>query len=327
MASVNFLKLHTAQDVKAIIRHCDKDERQKHEHSNKQIRKELTCANADFDISYADTCRDYDARIAYLDSLPGANVRKDRVTCFSLEIPCPADLSEDKCVGWVTDLCELLLDRYGKANVLNMYYHVDEVHEYRDARTGQLTTSRPHVHALVIPEVGGKLVGKKFSSRDSMMELNSKIHEMSQNNHGVDFMDATARKQYQYTVTDENGNKKTKYVKKSVETLKNESREKEREAEYNARLSALEAREDAFKEKVKDKDNELKNLEISLKKQKKEIEERDKQSQDIYNALSKAQKEKPEVKLAFERLQEHLRKQAKKDEEDEKSAENGGYSR
>ena len=97
MASVNFLKLHTPQEVKAIIRHCDKDERQKHEHSNKQIRKDLTHLNDDYGINYVDTCREYDERIAYLDSLPGANVRKDRVTCFSLEIPCPADLPEDRC--------------------------------------------------------------------------------------------------------------------------------------------------------------------------------------------------------------------------------------
>lgn len=309
MAGINYLKLHTPQEVKAVIRHCDKDERQKNTHSNKQIRKDLTSGNLQFDRGYAKTCRLYDERIAYLDSLPWANVRKDRVTCCSLELPCPKDLPEDRRVNWVNDVNKLFQQKYKPENILNIYYHVDEIHDYIDARTNEYATSRAHIHVLIVPEIAGKLLCKEFSSRKNMKALNREVHEMTKSLYGVDFNDGTGMKS-----------------KEDVETLKNMS------------VSALEAREDALRQKeveldlkyqkreyeLNERAGELKNLEISLKKQKKDIEERDKQSQDIYNALSKAQKEKPEVKLASERLQEHLRKQAKKDEEDEKSAENGG---
>lgn len=326
MAGINYLKLHTPQEVKAVIRHCDKDERQKNTHSNKQIRKDLTPGNLQFDRGYAETCRLYDERIAYLDSLPWANVRKDRVTCCSLELPCPKELPDDRRIDWVNDVIRLLQQKYKSENIMNVYYHADEIHDYIDARTNEYTTSRAHIHVLIVPEIAGKLLCKEFSSRKNMKALNREVHEMTKNLYGVDFMDGTGRK------SEEDMDALKNASVKALEAREDALRQKEveldlkhqkREYGLNEREKKVEEREQA----ADNKDNELKNLEISLKKQKKEIEERDKQSQDIYNALSKAQKEKPEVKLAFERLQEHLRKQAKKDEEDEKSAENGGYSR
>ena len=42
MASVNFEKLKTSQEVKAMLRHCDKEERMTTNHSNKEINKLLS---------------------------------------------------------------------------------------------------------------------------------------------------------------------------------------------------------------------------------------------------------------------------------------------
>lgn len=206
MASVNFEKLKTPQEVKAMLRHCDKDERLEHNHTNKQIDKSKIHKNAQI-IGYADACQAYDARIKYLDSLPGANIRKDRVTCFGLNIPFPEGLKETDDVKWTNKVLKLVEQQYGAKNIIAAYLHEDEVHDYKDAETGKQRTSRPHVHVYVVPEVDGKLNGKVFSSKSNMQKLNRNIHKMTQIDYNVDFMDGSKRKS-----------------KKEVETLKELSR-------------------------------------------------------------------------------------------------------
>lgn len=49
MASVNFAKLKTPQEVKAMFKHCDKEQRKTTvNHSNKQIDKTLTDKNVQY---------------------------------------------------------------------------------------------------------------------------------------------------------------------------------------------------------------------------------------------------------------------------------------
>ena len=69
MASVSFEKLKTPQEVKAMLRHCDKEERKKTKtHSNTDINLEATASNRQYPRDYKTTCKRYDDRIAYLDS-------------------------------------------------------------------------------------------------------------------------------------------------------------------------------------------------------------------------------------------------------------------
>lgn len=88
MASVDFLKIHLAVEMKKLLRHCDKDKRLEDNHRNKQIDKDRTHLNQQ-QFSYEEACKRYDDRIAELDRKPNANKRKDRVTAFGLEIPVP----------------------------------------------------------------------------------------------------------------------------------------------------------------------------------------------------------------------------------------------
>ena len=206
MASVDFQKLKTPQEVKAMLRHCDMDERVTHNHSNKQINKSETYKNAQIN-SYADACKIYDERIKNLDSQPGANKRSDRVTCFGLEIPFPKDLKDEDGRTWTVEVIKLIEKQYGKQNIVAAYLHNDEVHDYKDAETGKQRTSRPHVHVYVIPEIDGKLNGKAFSSKSNMQKLNRDIHNMTKIDYNLDFMDGTKRKS-----------------RKEVETLKEASR-------------------------------------------------------------------------------------------------------
>lgn len=214
MASVNFEKFKSAQHLKAMFKHCDQQERQQTEnHSNQQINKALSCHNLQYkNTTYDSTCKRFDDRIAFLDTLEGQNKRKDRVLCFGLEIPCPADLPADQEAKWMMQVNQILLSRFGRDNVMNLYFHRDEKHVYRDSETGEKRESRNHIHAYVVPEIDGKLNGKAFSSKKSMVDLNNQIQIMTQQQFGVDFMDGSKKRS-----------------NKSVESLKNASKQRETE--------------------------------------------------------------------------------------------------
>lgn len=185
MASVNFLKLHGKSEVSAMIRHCDVNERAVRTHANKDIDISRTCENLQ-SRGYEDALSRYESRLQELDSQKGANRRKDRVTCFGLEIPAPKDLKDEYIEHWYTTVTDLLKRACGGRNVISTYLHKDEIHDYYDR--GEIKKSRSHIHAFIVPEVKGKLRGKDFSSRESMITLNRKIHDVTREIYGCDFM-------------------------------------------------------------------------------------------------------------------------------------------
>lgn len=261
MASVNFEKLKSSQQVKAMFRHCDIAERLKATHSNTEINKNITKTNMQIkNRSYQTTCDLYDKRIAYLDSLPNANKRKDRVTCFGLNVPIPSGLNKKDELKWFAAVIDIVKMQYGANNLLQAYIHRDEKHSYLDAENGEQKQSRTHAHFYVIPEHEGKLNGKWFSSRENMLKINKSIQEMTQSDFGIDFMDGTKRKS-----------------KKSVESLKNQSREKELDA-LETRLKAQETilRQQAIDIQVREK-NILKR-ELELSEREKNLSEREKKN-------------------------------------------------
>ena len=210
MGSVNWEKFKTAPEAKAIMMHNDKDERMRHDHSNKDIDKTLTPLNMDFcGRTYAESCKAYDDRLAKLDSQPGANRRKDRVTMVGLSIPVPEGMPDDVARKWLTDVAGMVRHMAGSENVLLMQAHFDERHDYVDAESGQQRTSRVHLHANLIPAVDGKLNARAFTARRRIVELNNAIQHLTETDYpGYTFMD---------------GSKKAS--KKSVEQLKAESKE------------------------------------------------------------------------------------------------------
>lgn len=221
MASVDFKKLKTSQQVKAIIKHCDREKRKETNHSNEDINKNLIDRNIQYkNSSYESTTKKYDERIAYLDSLEGQNKRKDRVTCFGLEIPCPADLSADQEANWLKEVNKIICGKFKPENVLNMYLHRDEKHEYRDSETNIQKISRDHIHCFVIPEIDGKLNGKEFSSKKNMIQLNDDIQKMTQEKFGVDFMDGSKKKSRQKVSTLKNKSKQLEMESKQEELTK-----------------------------------------------------------------------------------------------------------
>lgn len=196
MASVSFEKIKSISEIKAKIRHCDREERLKHEHSNKQINKDLTHNNLNLfaNDNYEKACNRFDNRLAYLDSTTNTNKRKDRVNCFGLSIPIPQGLTTEQERQFYSNTYRIICNQYGKDNIVAGYAHYDEIHDYIDASTGDIETSRPHFHLYVIPEKDGILNGKWFSSKANMSKLNKSIDDMCMRDFNIPFMTGSKKK-------------------------------------------------------------------------------------------------------------------------------------
>ena len=176
MASVNFMKCKAGTGLtEAVLGHCDKDERLKRKHGNVHIDKTVTPENIQGNRNYEQTLQALRDRLAELDSVPGANTRSDRVEMFMLEIPIPDEYEKS---AFRNIVMEQIYAMYGRENVLNWYFHMDEVHEYME--NGEITKSCMHLHVPVVPVVDGKLNGKQFSSSRRMVALNKAIDEACQ---------------------------------------------------------------------------------------------------------------------------------------------------
>ena len=254
MASVNFEKLKTPQQVKAMLRHCDGEERMEANHSNIDIDKSKTSCNMQGDMDYAAACQRYDERIAFLDSKPGANRRKDRVTCFGLNVPAPKDLKPEDEKAFFLAAIKIIINQYGENNIIQYYMHQDEKHAYIHAETGERCMSRSHLQCYVVPEHNGKLNGKWFSSRANMVKLNNSIHRMAQEQFGVMFMDGSKRKS-----------------RKTVEQLKNESAYLAIQQELDAQKIAL----DTQTAEVKKEKQIILQTKVMLHEQKSDLDQRE----------------------------------------------------
>ena len=208
MASCDWQKIKGAGEAKAMFRHCESEQREQAQHTNKDIDKSRTYLNMQFglmDEGYEAICKAYDERIADLDSRENANKRKDRVTLIGLSIPSPKGLTQEQSADWFCEVWRILDEQYG-SDLLGGAVHFDEVHEYTDPTTHEKRMSRPALHAYIVPEVDGKLNAKKVSSRGCMVALNNTVEAMTKARFGVQFMDGSKKKS-----------------RKSVEELKQES--------------------------------------------------------------------------------------------------------
>lgn len=254
MASVNFEKLKTPQQVKAMLRHCDGEERMEANHSNIDIDKSKTSGNMQGDLDYIAACQKYSERIAFLDAKPGANKRKDRVTCFGLNVPAPKDLKPEDEKAFFLAAIKIIINQYGENNIIQYYMHQDEKHAYIHAETGERCMSRSHLQCYVVPEHNGKLNGKWFSSRANMVKLNNSIHRMAQEQFGVMFMDGSKRKS-----------------RKTVEQLKNESACLAIQQELDAQKMAL----DTQTAEIKKEKQIILQTKVMLHEQKSDLDQRE----------------------------------------------------
>lgn len=320
MASVNFEKLKSAGEVKAMLRHCDMDERKQHNHSNQDIDKNLTGKNAQV-CDYETACELYDTRIAELDKKPGANVRKDRVTCFGLCIPVPEDMDETDYREWTVDTLELINAQYGAENLIGAYLHLDEIHDYKDAETGKDRTSRAHIHAYVVPEVNGKLNGKAFSSKKNMLKLNRAIHEMTQTKYGLDFMDGSKKKSTEEIVTLKHKSELQRITEKEKMADKLIAKNQSDNAILSMQFDLLRQKQEdleeekrQFQEEKAKKKAEFKRKEDAQNARESILNDKLEECMDIYSKLSeKAKSEVKPLKNGLDRLKAEQERQEKEE--------------
>lgn len=274
MASVNFEKFK-ANQIKAVMRHCDKEQRKQSNHSNKQINKQVTDTNLQYDRSYEETCKRYDERIAYLDSFENANKRKDRVTCLGITVPTPKGLDATEEFGWFNKVNKIVKKQFGANNVLQCYIHRDEVHQYRNAETGQLETSRVHAHFFVVPERDNKLVGKHVCNRENFIKLDNSIHDMTVSDYGIDFMDGSKKKS-KATVEELKGKSASReYRIKARKSITKQVTER-LESDYEARRELLEAQAREFEKLVAEQNRAFQVREADLQEREQAAAEREK---------------------------------------------------
>lgn len=222
MSSLNLAKIKQ-HELKALLRHCDKNERLKVEHSNEEINKEMTWKNAQFCGSYEEVCNYFDDILRELDSKPKANTRYDRVVAYAIEGTLP-EPDEEKDTqkqrdAWIAGIEKVIKREYPEMVVLAKYIHYDEVHEYINPENGERVFSRPHVHMYVMPVIEGRLNGKKFfQHKTSLIQLHRQIDDLTRSIYGFSYGNGTKKKSFN-----------------SVEHLKYESKK----AELEKRRAAL----------------------------------------------------------------------------------------
>lgn len=187
MASANWMKA-TTQKAGAMKKHLGQIERIQGNHSNKDIDKSLSVNNYSIGCSdYAEALASMKRRTKEVDAvIPPKRIRKDRVTCCFIELPCPRRLTQ---CGQSDDFFKLAYDElcafFGNENVHGGFVHKDEVHRYVD-KDKKMRVSMEHMHVLVsayTPEKG--INGKAFETKSRLKTLNDNLDDMCVKQFGV----------------------------------------------------------------------------------------------------------------------------------------------
>lgn len=274
--SIDFQKMKSMQKACAVMRHNDKEERQKHEHRNKDIDTEKTKDNRQV-WDYQTSRRRLSERIKTLDETTNTNRRKDRVIALGITIALPEGLKEEDKEQCAKLMGQYLMQEFGRENIAQFSYHVDEVHQYREPITGETKMSREHVHAVVVPEQDGKLQAKNIMTKTNMSRMNRELDGHIYQRFGV------------HLLTGE------KPLKRSVEELKHMSK---RASVLQKEKAALQAAYDRLQEERDGLygDCENKSKEITALK-----EARESQQEEIYALQEKLEKAEDWAQQAVDR--------------------------
>lgn len=189
-------KWKTIQEAKAQFGHSITSRRKAAQHTNLHIDKSLTEYNFTYrGLDYKQCCDAYDKRMAEIDQGRPGSGKNARTIMQSVILYPPAALAgnRDKLRDWFEKAGKLAEDRFG-ADLIDIAVHFDEVHTYTDPETKEERTSREHAHMWLVPEVAGKLNGKKFSSREVITGFNDELQAMSIKEFGCPMMDGSKAK-------------------------------------------------------------------------------------------------------------------------------------
>lgn len=319
MASANWLKA-TTQKAGAMKRHLGQKERENGNHSNQDINISLSKQNYSIGCSdYLEALERMKARTKEVDAVqPPKRIRKDRVTCCFIELPCPDRITQ---VGF-SDLFfkkafKVMQDFFGTENVHGGFVHKDERHEYID-KDGKRKMSLEHMHTLISAYTKEKGInGKAFETKGHLRAFNKALDDMCIREFGISLNTGETPE------------------KKSVERLKQETelrreadklRDKIAESDYRyglyqkdeiaitERIEALQGELSEAEEKIETAKKAEKRIE-QAEKAKKELEEIKKQmnvaEKQAEKAKQKLQEANAQHEIANKELQKVLERKAK----------------
>lgn len=292
MASVNWMKA-TTQKAGAMKKHLGQSERENGKHSNEHIDKELSSQNYAIGCSdYAEALERMKARTKEVDEvLPPQRVRKDRVTCCFLELPCPRVLTEQgKSDEFFQKAHEIYKEFFGEKNTHGTFVHKDEVHEYT-AKDGTTQMSCEHAHTLVSAFTAEKGInGKAFETRARIKALNKALDDMCVREFGIHLNTGETPE------------------RKSVEILKKETEARQELGELNKRVGELQRAEVESRGKFLEADEKATEAEIRASKAEKRAEVAEKRTATAENKL---QEVNAQYEVANKGLKKVLDKKAK----------------
>lgn len=246
MASANWLKA-TTQKAGAMKKHLGQKERENGNHSNQDINISLSKQN------YSIGCSDYSialermkTRTKEVDEVqPPKRIRKDRMTCCFIELPCPDELTQQgRSDEFFHKAYKVIQNFFGDSNVHGGFVHKDERHEYTD-KDGKQRMSLEHMHTLVSAYTREKGInGKAFETKARLRAFNKALDEMCAREFGVHL------------------NTGERADRKSVETLKQKSEARQELGELNKRIGELQRAEAESRDKFLEVDEKATQAEI-----------------------------------------------------------------
>ncbi len=301
----------TRQHVMALLRHNDKELREiTKEHSNKHIKKHLTCENhAILGRNYEEAVQYYDetlaeiieareyktpnAKNAYLSRLNNPS-KNGIVSCTTLETTLPEELAnapKEIQLEWFADYTKVVQEFYPEFKLIEGYVHYDEIHKYRHKDTAEMTDSLPHIHLVGLPVVDGQLNNKEFSSRKNMKALNYAVHVMTKVDYGCDHL----KYQQPSQETVEMLKKKSRIVEKIYDDMEESKQNQlENEALSVDILEAIEKKQaelEQAEEDYKAKEEALQKLQEKLEKDREMLEKEESRLLKRENQLNQKEKE------------------------------------
>lgn len=171
MASV---EKYTQAAVYAMLKH---NERTASSHSNTDIDPEKSDMN--YRLSPDHGCTDYDYFKKHLANYKCMN-RADIVKMASWIITAPEDLQPEQEAAFFKCCHEFFKERYGADQELQAIVHYDEMHTFTDVKTGQIKTSRPHLHYSFIPAITDKngeqhICAKKILTKSDLRNFHADL--------------------------------------------------------------------------------------------------------------------------------------------------------
>ena len=316
MASVDWQKTNVSKMAR-MGKHFDNRKREKSNHRNEDINKELTKDNYYLGCkNWNDILKKSKNFIKEMDEIFPPKKKQDqneRITMVALEIPCPRIITEQGRSEEFFELTnELLASKF--AGYSGMAVHVDEVHDYIDH--GIIKTSCEHGHAFTPAyaewtqttkkglEQRQGINGKNFVTRQAMIELNNAMNAMCLGRFGVPYLTGGEARKVSVERLKQDSykalNKEIKIKQRESAKLENEieNLKSENNFLYNENLK--------FDKKINEKNKELEEINNELEETQTAVNELEKKGDDLHSKLTEEKENFNTVKNEFEKLKSEI---------------------